>query len=210
MDKIYQKKWREKNPEKNKEYQRKYQKNNPEKVKESQRKYYYKNQKKQVAKSKRWNDAHPELHRKRALEWNKNNIEKHRANKKTYRLKNLEKCRERNKKWYQNGGKEWTKKYHNEYFKRPEVKEHYKNYMKEWYLKRREKLVGSPKPSNCPVCGRKEFRNGRSKGRICVDHCHKTGKIRGWLCDDCNVALGRVDDRIDILRNLIKYLNKNV
>lgn len=39
-----------------------------------------------------------------------------------------------------------------------------------------------------------------------VDHCHKTGKIRGILCLHCNVALGYVKDSIDRLKSLIKYL----
>ena len=41
-----------------------------------------------------------------------------------------------------------------------------------------------------------------------VDHCHKTGKVRGLLCRDCNFTLGRVGDSIPILLNSIKYLEK--
>lgn len=41
--------------------------------------------------------------------------------------------------------------------------------------------------------------------RGCVDHCHTTGIVRGWLCDDCNVALGRVSDSVTTLTNLADY-----
>jgi len=194
MDKLYQKKW---------------QKNNPEKLKRYQKKYYDKNKKKQVAKAKRWNQAHPELHRKRVLKWNKENPEKYRANKKSYKLRNPEKHKEWGKKWREKN-KEKLKEYQKKYKSQPEVRKRYKKYMEKWNLNRREKIVGSPKPDICPVCMRKPAGGGRAKGRICIDHCHKTNKIRGWLCDDCNVALGRVDDRVDILKNLIKYLNKNL
>lgn len=41
---------------------------------------------------------------------------------------------------------------------------------------------------------------------LTVDHCHKTGKIRGLLCTDCNHALGRFKENISILKNAIRYL----
>lgn len=46
------------------------------------------------------------------------------------------------------------------------------------------------------------------KGWLCVDHDHKTGRIRGLLCDNCNLALGKVQDNVQILKNMIKYLDE--
>ena len=40
-----------------------------------------------------------------------------------------------------------------------------------------------------------------------VDHCHKTGKIRGLLCPKCNKALGLLGDNIDSLHKAISYLS---
>jgi len=42
-----------------------------------------------------------------------------------------------------------------------------------------------------------------------IDHDHKTGKIRGLLCNNCNLTLGLVYDNISILQNLIRYLKRN-
>ena len=58
----------------------------------------------------------------------------------------------------------------------------------------------------CPIC------NGwlyPQKGDIHVDHCHKTGKVRGLLHDKCNRFLGLAHDDVEMLGNAIKYLNKS-
>lgn len=42
-----------------------------------------------------------------------------------------------------------------------------------------------------------------------VDHCHKTAKVRGILCNLCNRALGQFKDNIDILNSAVNYLQKS-
>lgn len=42
--------------------------------------------------------------------------------------------------------------------------------------------------------------------RDCVDHDHNTGRVRGLLCDNCNVALGRVKDNAQVLYRLAAHL----
>lgn len=41
-----------------------------------------------------------------------------------------------------------------------------------------------------------------------VDHCHKTGKVRGILCGHCNTAIGFSGDSPSILRGLADYLER--
>lgn len=41
-----------------------------------------------------------------------------------------------------------------------------------------------------------------------IDHCHKTGVIRGILCGYCNNLIGRAKDDVDTLKAAIKYLEK--
>jgi hypothetical protein len=74
-------------------------------------------------------------------------------------------------------------------------------YFSQWRSKNKEKLAGRKKPENCEIC---DF-----KGIIVFDHCHQTGKFRGWICSQCNTALGMVEDNCEILMKMIKYINNN-
>ena len=56
---------------------------------------------------------------------------------------------------------------------------------------------------SCPGCSRHQSDIGRS---LCVDHDHKTGKVRGLLCHSCNSLLGMAKDKTETLASLIKYL----
>ena len=57
-------------------------------------------------------------------------------------------------------------------------------------------------PDDCPCCGRRMEKK-------CIDHCHKTEKIRGVICNNCNTALGLIDDNKETLSNLIQYLERS-
>jgi hypothetical protein len=43
--------------------------------------------------------------------------------------------------------------------------------------------------------------------KLFIDHCHKTGKVRGILCGNCNSLLGYAKDRSEILQNAAVYLD---
>ena len=57
----------------------------------------------------------------------------------------------------------------------------------------------------CKICRNTNKNNYKS---LAVDHDHKTGKIRGLLCESCNGSLGKFLDDVNILKNAIKYLEK--
>lgn len=60
--------------------------------------------------------------------------------------------------------------------------------------------------NKCAICGTSS--PGGPGKRLCVDHNHITGQIRGLLCQKCNTLLGLSDDNPVILWKAIKYLEK--
>jgi hypothetical protein len=54
----------------------------------------------------------------------------------------------------------------------------------------------------CLIC-KKQCSSGQN---LSVDHCHRTGKVRGLLCKKCNTALGMLEDNIQYFETAILYL----
>ncbi len=83
-------------------------------------------------------------------------------------------------------------------------------YSKKEYFYNIEKLYGltleeynkiySLQRGICYICGYGD-EDGR---RLCVDHDHNTGKVRGLLCRPCNSRLGWFEQRKKLILNYIK------
>ena len=54
----------------------------------------------------------------------------------------------------------------------------------------------------CAICKRKP------KAMLCVDHCHKKGRVRGLLCHQCNFALGLLRDDQRLTMAATAYLRR--
>tara|TARA_R110002153_G_scaffold247631_1_gene403783 strand:+ start:1312 stop:1650 length:339 start_codon:yes stop_codon:yes gene_type:complete len=100
-----------------------------------------------------------------------------------------------------------NKEYHKKYW--IENKDRLKNYQKYWWLTKRYNLTKdqynkmlSDQNYNCKVCNIKMIKPH-------VDHCHKTNKVRGLLCNGCNTGLGLLKEDINIMEKLIKYVKEH-
>ena len=58
--------------------------------------------------------------------------------------------------------------------------------------------------NQCAICG-----TTPQTYSLCVDHCHKTNKIRGLLCSPCNRAIGQLGDTVESLEKAYLYLKEN-
>jgi hypothetical protein len=58
----------------------------------------------------------------------------------------------------------------------------------------------------CPICGEPPTAPLKT---LDLDHDHVTGRVRGFLCRGCNLALGGARDNPDILRALAEYVEQH-
>lgn len=56
----------------------------------------------------------------------------------------------------------------------------------------------------CGIC-KTSFEDGI---KVCVDHCHDKKHVRGLLCNDCNVGLGRFKDDPELLEAARLFLQR--
>lgn len=92
-------------------------------------------------------------------------------------------------------------KYTTEYFRRLMWKKRY-DLTEEAY----SAILKSQK-GGCAVCGSVDPKSSRKTCTVFdVDHDHKTGKVRGLLCHNCNVTVGYVEK--PIVPKILEYLKK--
>lgn len=72
-----------------------------------------------------------------------------------------------------------------------------KHYYKKTYGMSLEE-VDEAKGMGCAIC--------QSHDSLAIDHCHKSGKVRGVLCGKCNRGLGNFLDDPQLLRAAALYL----
>lgn len=58
--------------------------------------------------------------------------------------------------------------------------------------------------NRCQICGEEPKKSDRYA--LVVDHDHASGKIRGLLCNRCNMGIGLFDDDPEKLNRAIRYL----
>lgn len=64
----------------------------------------------------------------------------------------------------------------------------------------------------CAICKLTEKEKDGQHGEplsLSVDHDHVTGSVRGLLCRQCNIGIGRLKESVEILQNAINYLKSH-
>ena len=113
---------------------------------------------------------------------------------KQYREENKEKLNAANKKW-----REENKEQNELVTETARLKRKY-NLAREDYI-----ALIEGQNNCCKTCGLPAKDN--IQGKLYVDHCHNTGKVRGLLCMKCNTALGLLNDDKELLQKMLEYLS---
>lgn len=131
--------------------------------------------------------------------------------------------------------REWRRKHkdrinarHRERFEtEPEYRQGLRDYHKAWRQRKGKRYVRNINLKNahgitiddydrmlteqnngCAICGGQNIRHGKVIP-FYVDHCHKTARIRGLLCKECNTALGMLKDNALICEAAARYLYRH-
>lgn len=129
-----------------------------------------------------------------------------------YYQKNRNKILERSKKYYYEH-KDKIKKKHRAYIKK--TKERWREYQRNIPTEKKRIYLRTCRYGLSDNEFNKLLRKQQSKCAICkntveltIDHCHKTNRVRGLLCQKCNSILGYANESISILKDAINYLQK--
>ena len=74
-------------------------------------------------------------------------------------------------------------------------------------IERYENLVAA-QGGRCAICG--AVTPGGGRHYLAIDHDHTSGKVRGLLCNNCNVGLGCFRDNPKVLRRAASYITNVV
>jgi hypothetical protein len=164
------------------------------------------------------NKEHENQRNKEYYYANKERISQHR---KKYYLANKEQVDQHNRKWNRDN-KESHAQYNREYYQanKEHIVQQTKAYAqtpigREGARKRARKhtyglthdaflVMLQSQDGRCAIC-EKVFTDGVPPH---LDHCHKTGSVRGILCQHCNSGIGFLKDSPDIVSRALAYLNK--
>jgi Recombination endonuclease VII len=134
----------------------------------------------------------------RAREWARKNTDKTHAAGRRYRAANRATLKERQRLW------RLANPERHRQFQRNYLKRNYSRHLA--YMRKRKGLPEAtrPCPARCELCG-----DTPGTKSLALDHCHKTGKFRGWICGRCNRALGFFKDCPKRLALAIIYLARH-
>ena len=86
-------------------------------------------------------------------------------------------------------------------------------YFRDWHLRKKYgitadeyDLMAEAQGHTCATCD--THADDNLHNILYVDHNHKTGEVRGLLCQGCNTALGQAGDSPSTLRALADYLDR--
>jgi len=176
------KRYRQAHPEKIRAKKKAYRERNLEKEKAYTKARYAANREANIARLRAWRAENPERSRAVAKAWRDANPERHKANVIAWQAANPEKV-----KVYVKTGK--VRKYG-------------------LTLEQFDEFIRAC-GGRCPLCNVEFVASSRSRECACIDHCHKSGKVRGVICKRCNIGIGHARENPEILKAWLSYITSH-
>lgn len=140
-------------------------------------------------------------------EWREKNIDRLRIQEKAYfkkwRASHLEEDRAYKRRYHWDNRHKILSYQRSKKLSRPEIYENYRLKHKYGITKSDYENLLKKQNGKCAICGE------RSEKKLHVDHNHETGRVRGLLCHNCNITIGRMKENPDALRSAAEYLEMN-
>jgi hypothetical protein len=151
---------------------------------------------------RRWRENNPEKAREAQRRWRENNPDYM----KEWRAKNPEKAKTATQRWRENNPEKYLESARAAYRRRdPAVvaaKQRDTKLRRAYGIGAAEfDAMLTAQGNCCAIC-----KTNEPTHKWVVDHHHATGKIRGILCNDCNIALRKDRDTIEHLRRALEYI----
>ena len=89
----------------------------------------------------------------------------------------------------------------------PEARKNYHFKFKYGLARKDIKRLWEQQSRKCLICRTILIFGSSGEKNACVDHSHKTGKIRGILCSACNTGIGLFKESPKLLKRAIGYLS---
>ena len=143
-------------------------------------------------------------------EYYKNNKDKLRSAAEKWKIENPQLAKEAKKKW-QISNRERCNEVQRRYVDKNRENINFKARVREYGITLDEyQIIRDRQNNKCVICFKEETKIWRGKTtELCLDHDHKTGKLRQLLCFSCNIGLGAYKDDIQLLKNAISYLERH-
>ena len=154
--------------------------------------------------------ANPEYYRNKALRYARANKEARAEYTRKYRADNSEKVTASKARAYREHPEKaaaYAKKYRQRHPERNKETWRRQNLKKYGLTPHQVAVMIGQQEGCCASCTNVIMRGTReAKRQAHVDHCHATGRVRGILCQRCNLILGHAKDQPSVLIAAAKYL----
>jgi hypothetical protein len=171
------------------------------------KKYYAEHREQLLAKSNAYGNRFPEERKRRCREWYAANRESERAKQKAARDANPDYFKARRRAEYRKHAAKYKERERLRRLADPGLKR--RQHLRSYGLTPESfQAILDRQGGGCAICGGVFPIGGRTG--LHIDHCHANGHVRGILCSNCNMGIGKFHDSASRLRAAADYIERTM